>query len=147
MQEVGRSFIVELKALAREPYFITEPLPGAPHSAAITKESLMMNAHPPTGRLILVAETTLSPDSLAVLRQLLQTLLATPDVTMVTGLTRASAVKARIAGKHVFYNMTDHISPEDACAMMPWREIWVVSGGRIWRADGPLARQQPTAAA
>lgn len=97
----------------------------------------MATTQTPTGRLVLVAEKTLSRASLLALRQLLETLLKTPDVTMVAGLSRASAVKACCEGRHVFYNITDPLNAEEACRLMPWREIWVVAAGRVWCASGP----------
>lgn len=112
----------------------------AEQSEAENEENpLMILPENPTGRLVLVAEKTLSPASMTALRGLLVKFVKYPDVTMVSGLSKASVIEARAEGKAVFYNMSDHLSAEEACRLMPWREIWVVAGGRVWRAVGPLA--------
>lgn len=89
-----------------------------------------------TGRLVLVIEETLSTASRGALRRLLADFLVYPDVTMVAGLSRASVLAAGKEGENVFYNTCDYLAPEQAFRMMPWREVWLVAAGKVWRASG-----------
>lgn len=87
---------------------------------------------PPQGRLVLVLEHELSEASRASLHRILETLVDGRDVTMVSGLSRASMLQAEAVGSGLFYNRREYLSPESAFRMLPWREIWLVAGGRVW---------------
>jgi hypothetical protein len=90
----------------------------------------------PTGRLVLVIEKTLTEPSRLALRRLLATLLRDPDVTMVAGTGRASVMAAAREGGRIFYNRAEYLTPDAALALMPWRSVWLVGGGRVWRFNG-----------
>ena len=87
----------------------------------------------PRGRLVLVLEHQLSEASRDSLRDLLRTFRWTDDVTMVSGLSRASMFQADEEGPGVFYNHREYIEPEEASRLLPWREVWLVAGGRVWQ--------------
>ena len=87
---------------------------------------------PPQGRLVLVLEHELSEASRASLHRLLETFVEGRDVTMVSGLSRASMLQAEALGNGRFYNRREYLSPENAFQMLPWREIWLVAAGRVW---------------
>jgi len=59
---------------------------------------------------------------------------------MISGLSRASMLQAEQLGNGLFYNRKEYLPPEKAFRMLPWREVWVVSGGRVWTLfpSGPL---------
>ena len=84
------------------------------------------------GRLVLVVERQLTETSRNALRMLLQTFWQEQDVTWVSGLSRASMVAAGIEGSEIFYNR-DYLRPEEAVKLMPWREVWMVAGGQVWK--------------
>lgn len=86
----------------------------------------------PRGRLVLIAESILSDASRIKLRDLLSGVIGHDDVTMVSGLNRASFLEAGREGGTSFYNR-DYITPEEAFNMMPWREVWLVAGGNVWQ--------------
>lgn len=87
----------------------------------------------PRGRLVLVAEKQLSQASKHALRGLLEDIVWQDDVTMVSGLSRASVLEAGDECGRIFYNYREYLSPEEAFSLMPWREIWLVAGGRVWQ--------------
>lgn len=89
-------------------------------------------ASPLQGRLILVLEHELSPSSRESLHRLLKKLVLSHDITMISGLSRASVLQAEQMGHGLFYNRRDYLAPEDACALLPWREVWVIAEGRVW---------------
>jgi hypothetical protein len=86
------------------------------------------------GRLIVVAEPHLSEASRYALRQLVSEMIPEEDVTMLTSLGRMTTQEASLEGNGIFYNTDDHMPLDTACAMLPWREMWLVSNGRIWKA-------------
>jgi hypothetical protein len=84
------------------------------------------------GRLVVVAEKQLKSASKAVLRRILED---AADVTFVAGLERGAVISAgRECGK-IIYNSMEYMPLEEMAGMMEWREIWVVAGGRAWRAQ------------
>ena len=85
-----------------------------------------------TGRLVLVVDTILSDESRGAIRRLLHDIPYKNDVTMVAGMHRASVLAAAREGKGIVYNMKDPLTPEDACKMLPWREVWLVAAGHVW---------------
>ena len=95
---------------------------------------------PPQGRLVLVLEHELSDASRKSLHGILQHVMSHEDVTMISGLSRASMLQAEQLGNGLFYNRKEYLPPEKAFRMLPWREVWVVSGGRVWTLfpSGPL---------
>lgn len=84
------------------------------------------------GRLVLVVERQLTAASRKALRDLLGTMWAEDEVTWVSGLSRASMLEAGSVGDNIFYNR-DYLRPEEAVSLMPWREVWLVAGGRVWK--------------
>ena len=85
------------------------------------------------GRLVLVVERELSEASRGRLRDMLGTVWeGGGDVTWVSGLSRASVMAAGAETDHVFYNR-GFLPPEDAVSLMPWREVWLVAGGKVWK--------------
>jgi hypothetical protein len=86
----------------------------------------------PQGRLVLVVEKELSDASRRSLHKLLKHIMTYEDITMVSGLSRASMLQAEKMGNGLFYNRKDYLSPEQAFQLLPWREIWVVSHGLVW---------------
>lgn len=84
------------------------------------------------GRLILMLEHSLSHDSRKSLQTLLKRLMTTPEVTMVSGLSRASMLQAEALGNGLFYNRREYLAPEIAFRMLPWREVWVIAGASVW---------------
>ena len=88
----------------------------------------------PRGRLVLIAESTLTAASRRKLRDLLGAVMGDDDVTMVSGLNRASVLQAGREGGGSFYNR-DYITPEEAFSMMNWREVWLVAGGQVWQLE------------
>jgi hypothetical protein len=87
------------------------------------------------GRLVLVVERQLTDASRAALRVLLSALWRENEVTWVSGLSRASMLEAGMEGSDVFYNR-DYLRPEEAVNLMPWKEVWLVAGGRVWKLAG-----------
>lgn len=89
--------------------------------------------NPPIGRLVLVMERHLTAASKGTLRNLLADGWQKDEVTWVSGLSRASAFEA---GKDdaIFYNR-DFVSPEQAVQLLPWREVWLVAAGRVWKLE------------
>ncbi len=86
----------------------------------------------PRGRLVLIAETHLTDESREKLRLMLSKVIENGEVTMVSGLDRASFLQAGRAGGAVFYNR-DYITPEEAFGLMTWREVWLVAAGNVWQ--------------
>ena len=85
----------------------------------------------PIGRLVLVMERQLTEASRGTLRNLLAHWWHNDEVTWVSGLSRASMFDS-CDTDGIFYNR-DFVSPEQAVSLMPWREVWLVAGGRVWR--------------
>ncbi len=85
------------------------------------------------GRLVLVMERQLSDESKGTLRGLLAHWWQNDEVTWVSGLSRASVFEAGI-DDGIFYNR-DFVSPEQAVRLMPWREVWLVAAGRVWKLE------------
>jgi hypothetical protein len=95
----------------------------------------------PQGRLVMVTEEQPGPASQAALRKVLSELMATPEVTMVAGLHQAGMMRARAStgeAWQIIYNTADPLPLSTACSLLPWREVWLISAGRVWRA-GMLA--------
>lgn len=92
----------------------------------------MKKSQPGGGRLVLVVDTVLREESRRALKKMLFDFAATRDVTMVAGMHRASVMAAARVGKGVVYNMKDPLTPEEACRMMAWREVWLVAAGHVW---------------
>ena len=92
------------------------------------------NGMAPQGRLVLIAEKALSDASRARLRNLLGEMMREDEVTMVSGMNRASVLQAGRETDNRFYNR-DYITPEQAVTLMPWREIWLVAAGKVWRLE------------
>ncbi|MBI1308880.1 MAG: hypothetical protein GC129_03335 [Proteobacteria bacterium] len=88
------------------------------------------------GRLVVVAERRLSAESRGVLRVLLEELCRRPEVTFVAGLERGAMLEAGAEGGKVFYNTKEYIPFGEVVGLVPWREVWLVAAGRVWRAQG-----------
>lgn len=86
----------------------------------------------PQGRLVLVLEHELSEASRTILHNVLKHIMNQDDVTMISGLSRASMLQAEQMGNGLFYNRKEYLSPEKAFRMLPWREVWVISNGLVW---------------
>jgi hypothetical protein len=86
------------------------------------------------GRLVLVFEKQLSDASRGTLRGLLAHMWKGNEVTWVAGMSRASALQAGVEGGNIFYNR-DFIAPEQAVQLMPWREVWLVAAGKVWKLE------------
>lgn len=88
----------------------------------------------PQGRLVLVLEERLHPQTRLKLHSLLHTLSQHTEPTFVAGLARATfraAVKA--SEGHLFYNAADSaLSLPETISLMPWKEVWVVNNGQVW---------------
>ncbi len=84
------------------------------------------------GRLVLILEHSLTDASRNALRTLMKRFMATPDVTMISGLSRASMLQAQALESGFYYNQREYLPPEQAFTLMPWREIWVVADGMVW---------------
>lgn len=104
----------------------------------------------PVGRLVIVLEKRLSSASRKALHDLLGTLMLHPDITFVAGLGKAAMVSAGHLGPNIFYNTNEHIPLGEVAPLVPWREIWLVSAGRVWRTapsfsanDTPLLEARP----
>lgn len=85
------------------------------------------------GRLVMVVEPRLSDASRYALRMLLEDL-DPEDVTMVTTLGRTATMDVEGEGERIFYNTREHLPLGTACGLMPWREMWLVANGRVWKA-------------
>lgn len=85
------------------------------------------------GRLVLVMERQLSDATKGTLRALLAKWWQKDEVTWVSGLSRASVFEAG-ENNGVFYNR-DFVSPEQAVQLLPWREVWLVAAGRVWKLE------------
>lgn len=94
----------------------------------------------PVGRLVIVLEKRLTSASRKALRDLLATLMQHPDVTFVAGLGKAAMISAGHMGQRVFYNTNEHIPLGDVAPLVPWREIWLISAGRVWRTSPEAGR-------
>lgn len=97
----------------------------------------------PVGRLVIVLEKRLTLASRKALHDLLGTLMQHPDVTFVAGLGKAAMVSAGHMGAHIFYNTNEHIPLGDVAPLVPWREIWLVSAGRVWRTTPSCDQTDP----
>ena len=86
----------------------------------------------PQGRLVLVLEHELSDASRHSLHNVLKSIMNKDDVTMISGLSRASMLQAEKMSNGFFYNRNEYLSPEKAFRMLPWREVWVISNGLVW---------------
>ncbi len=86
----------------------------------------------PQGRLVLVLEKELSEASRKSLHNLLKNNMFYGDMTIVSGLSRATIIQAEKLSNGLFYNRNEYITPEAAFNMLPWREIWVISQGLVW---------------
>ncbi|TKW61502.1 MAG: hypothetical protein DI628_02455 [Blastochloris viridis] len=75
----------------------------------------------PQGRLVLVLEHELSEASRTSLHNVLKNIMNQDDVTMISGLSRASMLQAEQMGNGLFYNRKEYLSPEQAFRMLPWR--------------------------
>ena len=84
------------------------------------------------GRLVLILEHNLTEASREALRMLMKRFVATPDVTMISGLSRASMMQAQALESGFYYNQREYLPPEQAFTLMPWREIWIVADGLVW---------------
>jgi hypothetical protein len=87
------------------------------------------------GRLVVIAEQELSPQSRQALKQLMGSWLAEREVTFVAGLGKAAALAAGSEGGRVFYNRAEHVPLCQMAGLVPWREVWLVAGGRVWKAS------------
>jgi hypothetical protein len=91
------------------------------------------NVTAPMGRLILVMEKQLTDASKGKLKNLLEQYWKNDEITWVSGLTRASAFEAGKNGE-MFYNR-DFIKPEEAVNLLPWREVWLLADGKVWKLN------------
>ncbi|RYG61090.1 MAG: hypothetical protein EON60_04815 [Alphaproteobacteria bacterium] len=87
----------------------------------------------PLGRLVLVMERQLTDASKITLRGLLAHWWQNKEVTWVSGLSRASVFDTEM-DRALFYNRR-FLSPEHAVKLLPWREVWLVADGRVWKLD------------
>lgn len=85
-----------------------------------------------TGRLVVVAEKRLSAASRGALKGLLQQLVCEPEVTFVAGIGRSACLAAGAEGGRIFYNTAEHMPLCEVMGLIPWREVWLVAGGRVW---------------
>lgn len=86
----------------------------------------------PVGRLVMVVERELSEASKFTLRNLLEEMWDEGEVTWVSGLNRAGMLQAAEVGAPYFYNR-DFVSAEQVVGLMPWREVWLVAAGKVWK--------------
>lgn len=91
----------------------------------------------PNGRLILILECELHPQSKKTLYTLLKRMARQPEPTFVASLAQPSFLGAiRLDEGCQFYNadMRDHNLVE-TFETLPWREIWMLRGGKLWYAS------------
>lgn len=84
------------------------------------------------GRLVVVAERHLTDESRGALKGLLARLVQHQEVTFVAGFGRAACLEAAAEGGELFYNRAEPMPLWQVAGLMPWREVWMVAGGRIW---------------
>jgi hypothetical protein len=92
----------------------------------------------PVGRLVWILEYRLSPESRAALPDLIARLGPSPEPTFVAGLGPPCTLAAAKLGKALFYNRHEHLPPSEMGRMLPWREVWLVGHGRVWRTTGGM---------
>jgi hypothetical protein len=94
------------------------------------------NAAEAHGRLVLIAERQLSEASRYTLRGLLEGFWkAKEEVTWVSGLSQASVLEAGKEAGEVFYNRREYFSMEQVVGLLPWKEVWLVSAGQVWKLE------------
>lgn len=86
------------------------------------------------GRLVVVAERRLSDASKGALKGLLARMVHEQEVTFVAGIGRAACLEAGAEGGTLFYNRAEPMPLWEVAGLMPWKEVWLVAGGRVWRA-------------
>ena len=94
----------------------------------------------PNGRLVLILERELHPQSKKALFNLLQRMARQPEPTFVASLAQPAFLGAiRLDEDSQFYNadMRNHNLAETLEAL-PWREIWMLRAGKLWYASPAL---------
>ncbi len=88
----------------------------------------------PLGRLVLILEPELNPQSRELLRQRLQGWHGTRVPTFVAALGQPSRLAAVQADEgRVFFNLRDDLGLQETLHLLPWQEIWLLAAGRLWQ--------------